>query len=174
MHGQSHEIWRRNWDATGDSGRHPDYGPAPMGWSSFSLSLTGSMTNPPSAGAVAAREPTIVRHQDSRLATWTRYDYRAPGLQLTYHPLRTRDGHQADGPPWAKVLRRQTFDMRTGALLDDVDTKGMTIEEATGAHPTYERTTTGHCHDVLLSTWSLEARRGQRPGTGHAYHIPVR
>ena len=35
------------------------------------------------------------------------------------------------GPKWSKVVRRVTYDMHSGKVLDDVNPKGMTIDDLT-------------------------------------------
>ena len=101
----------------------------------------------PRVHSTPAQRPTVVHHTNSRLSTWTRYDHRAPGLQLTFQPGRRIDGYVDDGPPWAKVLRRQTFDMHSGRLLQDIPTKGLSMEQATGPIAY----TTSRCRDIITT-----------------------
>ena len=167
-HGQSQPIWRRNWEATGDSGRHYSHGPAPLGWSSFAQTEVSALATTASR-AMPAREPVLVRPGSSRLATWTRYDYRAPGLMLTYRPGRRVDGFVGDGPPWHKVLYRQTFDMHTGQLLHECSTKGMSIEEASGPIPG----TKGKCRDIITTFVFRPGRWRPDESSQHVPAMPV-
>ena len=124
-----HNMWKQNWEATGDSARHESYGPAPLGWSSFAQSDINALLRPkpPASG--------LVCNQASQYDTWSRRDYGATCLQTTVEPLRARDGSTTYGPPWPKVVRRITYDLHSGIVLEDIATKGLSLVKARGCIP---------------------------------------
>ena len=123
------KYWRRNWDATGDSERTPDQGPAPEGWTSRQRRPPVAVPAPAAGGAWC--------HDDgvSRFATWTRVDYAARNLITTLDPLTLRDGGPDLGPRWSKIIRRVTYDLYDGTVLHACRTKGLSPDDATGPIP---------------------------------------
>ena len=53
----------------------------------------------------------------------------------TSDPTTGRDGGPDLGPKWSKVVRRDTYDLHTGVITDDVRPKGMTALAAQGPVP---------------------------------------
>ena len=47
-------------------------------------------------------------------------------------PTTFQDGGPDLGPKWPKVVRRITYDMHNGAVIDDIQPKGMKIDDLTG------------------------------------------
>ena len=64
--------------------------------------------------------------------TWSRCDYAAQGLKPTLDPATMRDGSADFGQRWSKVLRRATYDLHNGAILEDVDPKCLSLDPARG------------------------------------------
>ena len=120
--------WRKNWKATGDHQREPSEGPAPPGWSSYQLPPRAAPVVPPTK-----RKPTMV--SAGRFATWTRVDYGARCLQTTIDPTTFADGGRDLGPKWSKVVRRTTYDLQNGSVLEDINPKGRTYKSVTGKIP---------------------------------------
>ena len=136
--GSLRERWKENWNKTGDSLRHESHGIAPPGWVSRAQPEPYALFKakaPLPASPAAVKYEVDYRGGKSRLATWTRYDYRAPGLRLTNDPSRRHDGKLDQGPQWSKVVRRMTYDMYNGDLLEDINTKGVSLEKASGPIP---------------------------------------
>ena len=67
-----------------------------------------------------------------RLATWSKWTYAAKGYQTTLDPSTQQDGGPDLGPKWSKVVRRITYDMHNGKVIDDVRPKGMSLDDLTG------------------------------------------
>ena len=67
-----------------------------------------------------------------RLMVWTKTTHHASGLQTTLDPVTLHDGDNSLGPRWSKVVYRVTRDFYNGNILDNISTKGVSIEEATG------------------------------------------
>ena len=42
-----------------------------------------------------------------------------------------QDGGPELGPKWSKVMRRVTTDMHSGVVLDDINPKGMSLDDLT-------------------------------------------
>ena len=141
--GSLREMWKRNWNGTGDSMRDIARGPAPPGYSSCAerhhaqgYAATAGLTKKSNAQYTGT----------GRIATWCKWSYKAFGLQTTLDPSTFKDGGPELGPKWSKVVRRRTYDMHSKQVLDDVSTKGLNLEAATGAIP---HTKEGKGRDII-------------------------
>ena len=106
--------------------RDASLGPAPLGWSSFqrdALVLVSAALPKGEAAEVAGV---------GRIATWSKWSYAAKGLQTSLDPTTLKDGGPDLGPKWSKVIRRVTYDMHNGTVIDDVQPKGMSLDDLTG------------------------------------------
>ena len=105
-----------------------ELGPAPLGWSSFQ-----KQPAEPAATAATSRSTPPIFAGTGAIATWSKWTYAAKGLQTTLDPSTLKDGGPSLGPRWSKVFRRVTYDMHSHKVLDDVHTKGLSLDVATAA-----------------------------------------
>ena len=72
----------------------------------------------------------VVNGGVSRIVSWKRCSFSADRFQTT-HDINGQDGGVDLGPRWSKVIRRITYDLNSGHVIADEDTKRLPLHEAT-------------------------------------------